>query len=138
MLAVAERIAMVPPDIVQLNKRTVHRAMDVMGLRAAIRSGTELCALAIHQEGFKEFLANMRNRGLTSALSTRDEPFGDYRTTEPHPGEAVIPPDVLGHGSDPDHCLVLRGRNPVPRAGWNPGPRVDAHAGSVPGGWPGC
>ena len=89
VLAVAERIAKVPPDIVQLNKRTVHRAMDVMGLRAAIRSGTELCSLAIHQEGFKEFLANMRNRGLTSALSSRDEPFGDYRTTEPHPGEAT-------------------------------------------------
>jgi enoyl-CoA hydratase len=89
VLAVAERIAKVPPDIVQLNKRTVHRAMDVMGLRAAIRSGTELCSLAIHQQGFKEFLANMRNRGLTSALSSRDEPFGDYRTTEPHPGEAT-------------------------------------------------
>ena len=49
VLAVAERVAKVPPDIVQLNKRTVHRAMDVMGLRAAIRSGTELCSLAIHQ-----------------------------------------------------------------------------------------
>ena len=43
VLAMAERIALVPPDIAQLNKRTVHRAMDVMGLRTAIRSGTELC-----------------------------------------------------------------------------------------------
>ncbi len=49
VLSMAERIALVPPDIAQLNKRTVHRAMDIMGLRAAIRSGTELCSLAIHQ-----------------------------------------------------------------------------------------
>jgi enoyl-CoA hydratase len=84
VLAMAERIARVPPDIAQLNKRTVHRAMDVMGLRAAIRSGTELCALGIHQQGMKAFVADTRRRGLTAALSERDEPFGDYRTTEPH------------------------------------------------------
>jgi enoyl-CoA hydratase len=84
VVAVAERVAKVPPDIAQLNKRTVHRAMDVMGLRAAIRSGTELCALAIHQPSFQAFLADMQEKGLTAALSERDEPFGDYRTTEPH------------------------------------------------------
>jgi enoyl-CoA hydratase len=87
VIAVAERVAKVPPDIVQLNKRTVHRAMDVMGLRAAIRSGTELCSLAIHQESFKAFLADAQENGLTAALSHRDDPFGDYRTTEPHPDE---------------------------------------------------
>jgi enoyl-CoA hydratase len=85
VVAVAERVAKVPPDIAQLNKRTVHRAMDVMGLRAAIRSGTELCALAIHQPSFQAFIADMEEKGLTAALSERDEPFGDYRTTEPHP-----------------------------------------------------
>jgi enoyl-CoA hydratase len=84
VLAVAGRIAKVPPDIVQLNKRTVHRAMDVMGLRAAIRSGTELCALAIHQPSFQAFLDEMRSKGLKAALTDRDEPFGDYRTVEPH------------------------------------------------------
>jgi enoyl-CoA hydratase len=84
VLAVAQRVAKVPPDIVQLNKRTVHRALDVMGLRAAIRAGTELCALAIHQPSFQAFLEEMRTKGLTAALTERDEPFGDYRTTEPH------------------------------------------------------
>jgi enoyl-CoA hydratase len=85
VLAVAERVAKVPPDIVQLNKRTVHRAMDVMGLRAAIRSGTELCSLAIHQPSFKAFIAEAQDKGLVAALTERDEPFGDYRTAEPHP-----------------------------------------------------
>jgi enoyl-CoA hydratase len=81
VLAVAERVAKVPPEIVQLNKRTVHRAMDVMGLRAAIRAGTELCALAIHQPSFQAFIAQAGSKGLVAALTERDEPFGDYRTT---------------------------------------------------------
>ena len=42
----AERIALVPAELNQINKRTIHRAMEIMGLRAAIRSGTELQALA--------------------------------------------------------------------------------------------
>ncbi|HNB95032.1 MAG TPA: hypothetical protein PLX07_08655, partial [Microthrixaceae bacterium] len=91
VLAMAERIALVPPDIAQLNKRTVHRAMDVMGLRTAIRSGTELCALGVHQPTFRAFLGDAGIDGavggertdggsLTEALQRRDEPFGDYRT----------------------------------------------------------
>jgi enoyl-CoA hydratase len=81
VVAVATRIAKIPPDIAQLNKRTVHRAMDVMGLRAAIRSGTELCSLAIHQAGFKAFIDAASEKGLLAALTERDEPFGDYRTS---------------------------------------------------------
>jgi enoyl-CoA hydratase len=83
VLAVARRIALLPPDIVQLNKRTVHRAMDHMGLRQSIRAGTDICALGIHQESFEVFLGEMRTKGLTAALQHRDEPFGDYRTRTP-------------------------------------------------------
>ena len=80
VLDVARRIALIPSDIVQLNKRTVHRAMDTMGLRTSIRNGTELCSLGIHQETFTRFIDGMHRDGLTQALSERDEPFGDYRT----------------------------------------------------------
>jgi enoyl-CoA hydratase len=86
VVAVARRIALLPPDIVALNKRTVHRAMDIMGLRQSIRSGTELCALGTKQPSFEAFLEEMRTKGLTAALQERDEPFGDYRTREPHDG----------------------------------------------------
>jgi len=78
VLAIAERIAQVPPDIAQLNKRVVHRQMEMMGFRTAMRVGTELCALGTHQASFEEFVAKMRD-GLTQALSERDEAFGDYR-----------------------------------------------------------
>jgi enoyl-CoA hydratase len=81
VLKVAERIALLPTDIVQLNKRTVHRSMDIMGLRSAIRSGTELCALGTKQPSFQAFIEEMRTKGLTAALQERDEPFGDYRTS---------------------------------------------------------
>ena len=81
VLKVAEHIAKVPPDLQQMNKRAVHRQMELSGIRAAIRSGTEIQALAFHTEStrahFKELAA-----GLTDALSKRDGKFGDYRTKE--------------------------------------------------------
>ncbi len=83
-LEMAQRIASLPPDIVQLNKRAVHRQMDAMGMRAGIRQGTEICTLAIHQKSFQEFITQTGpGKGmLTSALQKRDEKFGDYRTSE--------------------------------------------------------
>ncbi len=80
VLAVAERVAKMPPDIVRLNKRIVHRGMEVMGLRTAIRVGTELCALGTHQKSLHEFVQRTREEGLTAALDERDAAFGDYRT----------------------------------------------------------
>ena len=81
VLKVAEQIARVPTDLQQMNKRAVHRQMELTGVRAAIRSGTEIQALAFHTEStrahFKELAA-----GLTDALSKRDGKFGDYRTTD--------------------------------------------------------
>jgi enoyl-CoA hydratase len=81
VLDVAKRIALTPTDIVSLNKRTVHRAMDAMGMRAAIRQGTELCALGTKAATFAEFIEKSHAQGLTKALQERDAPFGDYRTT---------------------------------------------------------
>ena len=81
VLDVAKRITEVPPELVQLNKRVVHRQMEHMGLRNGIRAGTELCALGTKTEAMRQFTENIKAKGLTSALSDRDKPFGDYRTT---------------------------------------------------------
>jgi enoyl-CoA hydratase len=89
VLAVAERIAKLPSDLVQLNKRVVHRGMEVMGLRTAIRSGTELCALGTHQQSMFDFIAKARSEGLTAALSDRDGAFGDYRMAADQPKPAT-------------------------------------------------
>jgi len=82
VLGVAQRIAIVPPDLVQLNKRVVHRQMEIMGLHTGIRVGSELCALGMHQKSMHEFLAQTQKQGLTGAVQGRDQPFGDYRTKD--------------------------------------------------------
>jgi len=82
VLEVAQRIVSVPPDLVQLNKRVVHRQMEIMGLHTGIRAGSELCALGTHQKSMHDFVASIREHGLTGALQKRDAPFGDYRTRE--------------------------------------------------------
>ena len=81
VLEVAGRIAMVPTELLQINKRLVHRQMEVMGLRTGIRAGTELCALGTHTKTMAKFVGAAREKGLTNALQERDAPFGDYRTS---------------------------------------------------------
>lgn len=80
VIELATRIAALPPEVVQLNKRVVHRQMEHMGLRAGLRAGTELCGLGTHTRAMAEFMAASRDKGLTAALQQRDEPFNDYRT----------------------------------------------------------
>ncbi|MDX1648656.1 MAG: enoyl-CoA hydratase-related protein [Myxococcota bacterium] len=86
VLEVAERVARIPGDLQQLNKRSVHRAMEVMGMRAAIRAGTEIQALGFHQRSAREYLKQLA-RGVTKALDRRDAAFGDYRTAGRSEGE---------------------------------------------------
>ena len=85
VLGIAERVAMTPSDLQQINKRAVHRQMDAMGIRAGIRAGTEMQQLATFTKTTQAHLADMR-KGLTQALSKRDEAFGDYRTADKREG----------------------------------------------------
>ncbi|MBL6854540.1 MAG: enoyl-CoA hydratase/isomerase family protein [Alphaproteobacteria bacterium] len=84
VLALAERIAKIPTDVQQMNKRSVHRAMEIMGLRAAIRAGTEIQALALTTASSRETFGKVREN-LKEGLSARDGAFGDYRTKEQAP-----------------------------------------------------
>jgi enoyl-CoA hydratase len=62
----AERAAKVPIELQQLNKRSVHRAMEIMGARAAMRAGMST---------FRRDGASVKQQ-----LDQRDSAFGDYRT----------------------------------------------------------
>ena len=42
VLAIAARVARVPPDLQALNKRVVHRAMEGMGMRDAMRATADI------------------------------------------------------------------------------------------------
>jgi enoyl-CoA hydratase len=85
VLSRAERVAKIPSDLQQINKRSVHRQMELMGIRSAIRAGTELQALALNTETTRTWLASLAEKGLTKALDARDGSFADYRTI-PKPG----------------------------------------------------
>ena len=82
VLAMAERVAKIPTDVQQMNKRSVHRAMEIMGLRAAIRAGAEIQALALTTQSSRETFAKFAD-GVSQALDARDAAFGDYRTKSP-------------------------------------------------------
>jgi enoyl-CoA hydratase len=81
VLAVAERVAQIPGDLLALNKRTVHRALEAMGMRTGVRATTELQALGLHQRSSQDYMPKLRSLGVKGAVADRDEPFGDYRST---------------------------------------------------------
>lgn len=78
---IAFKVAQVPSDIQAINKRSIHRQMEIMGMRDGIRAGTELQALAMHSRSTKEHLKELAS-GLKEALTKRDKDFGDYRTKD--------------------------------------------------------
>ena len=87
VLAVAERVAKLPAELAAINKRSVHRAMEIMGMRAAIRAGTEIQALAFQTEASSAYMSRFRRDGesVSKLLSERDSAFGDYRERENAP-----------------------------------------------------
>jgi len=81
VLSIAKKVAKVPPELQAMNKRAVHRQMEAMGMRAGIRAGTEIQALAMHSKATRDHLKEL-SEGLTKALTKRDSKFGDYRTSK--------------------------------------------------------
>lgn len=81
VLAMAERVAKLDPELAQLNKRLVHRQMEAMGMRAGLRAGADLHALGWHTPASRAYMAELR-QGVTKALTSRDQTFGDYRTEQ--------------------------------------------------------
>ena len=76
-----ELVALSEQRMNQINKRSVHRAMEAQGLRAAIRAGTELQALAFTTKASLDYRAQFKRDGksVRDVLSQRDRAFGDYR-----------------------------------------------------------
>jgi enoyl-CoA hydratase len=79
VLAIAGRVAEVPADLLALNKRVCHRAMEAAGIRDGLRATAELNALGFHQRSSKEYMRSFKEKGVKANLSERDRAFGDYR-----------------------------------------------------------
>jgi len=69
VLARAERIAGVPAELLQINKRSVHRAMEIMGIRAGLRAGSELQALASKLPAVRALLAGDASASVKQAAN---------------------------------------------------------------------
>lgn len=82
VLAVAGRVAEVPLDLLALNKRVCHRAMEAAGIRDGLRATAELNALGFHQRSSKDYMRSFKEKGVRANLSERDRAFGDYREND--------------------------------------------------------
>lgn len=77
----ARRIAQVPPELSAIAKRAVHRGMEVLGIREAMRACTDIHALGMLTEPSLKTREELR-RNVTESLTKRDQAFGDYRTAK--------------------------------------------------------
>ena len=91
VLAIAQRIAQVGSDLTQINKRLVHRQAEIMGVRSAIRVGSELQALAGYSESQRLFREDpiaavnappgLKRRNATSSATTPSIPAAPAATS---------------------------------------------------------
>jgi enoyl-CoA hydratase len=88
VLAVAERVAKVPSDLLALNKRAAHRAMEAAGIRTGMRATADIQAQGFHQRSSREYMRSFAEKGVRQALSERDRAFGDYRERDPRAAES--------------------------------------------------
>ena len=77
VLDMAERVAKVPSDVQQFNKRAVHAQLDIMGIRTGLRAGAEVHTLARYTDTCQAMQKAVRE-DFKGALANRDETFGDY------------------------------------------------------------
>jgi enoyl-CoA hydratase len=80
-MALAQEIAKNEAFVVQATKRSVNRAWDVAGLRAAVEANTELDAIieAANLPARAEFRELTRREGLKAAIAWRDARFRGER-----------------------------------------------------------
>ncbi len=75
----ADRMAMIDPDLLTANKRIVNVGLELMGARTLQRMAAENDARAHLALGTRSFRQVAREHGLKAALDGRDAKFGDGR-----------------------------------------------------------
>jgi enoyl-CoA hydratase len=71
----ARRIALVPVELLALNKHAINHAFEQMGLRQYLDHGAAMDAMAHGTNAFKSFVTTVRDEGLAAALEARDGGF---------------------------------------------------------------
>ena len=75
----ADRLALIDPDLLSANKRVINTAMELMGAQVLQRLAAENDARGHIAPGTKAYFAAVKEKGLRGAFRERDEKFGDGR-----------------------------------------------------------
>lgn len=75
----ADRLALIDPDLLSANKRIINTAMELMGAQVLQRLAAENDARGHRAPGTKAYFAAVKEKGLKGAFKERDEKFGDGR-----------------------------------------------------------
>jgi enoyl-CoA hydratase len=75
--ALADRLALVDPDLLSANKRIVNLGLELMGARTMQRMAAEMDARGHLSESRAIFNRRVKEEGLRAAVEARDGPFGD-------------------------------------------------------------
>lgn len=80
---VAKRLAMVPGELLFLNKFACNKSMEIMGMRVATEFIGKLHDYSHNFDAVREFGRVSQEKGLRAALEWRDSKFGDdYRALQ--------------------------------------------------------
>ena len=75
----ADRLALIDPDLLAANKRIINLGLELMGARTLQRLAVENDARGHLAESARAFVRKAGEKGLKTALSERDAKFGDGR-----------------------------------------------------------
>ena len=75
----ADRLALIDPDVLTVNKRIINLGLELMGARTLQRLAVENDARGHTAAAARGFFRQARDDGLRKALADRDGPFGDGR-----------------------------------------------------------
>jgi len=96
---VAKRLAMIPGELLFLNKLACNKSMEIMGMRTAIEFNAQLHDYSHTYPAVQEFGKISREKGLRAALEWRDNKFGNdlrnLRKTAQEKGTDFRFPQVL-------------------------------------------
>ncbi len=73
----ADRLALIDPDLLAANKRITNLGLELMGAQVLQRLAAENDARAHHAKAVRDYVGTVKEHGLNETLRLRDEPFGE-------------------------------------------------------------
>ena len=75
----ADRLALIDPDLLSANKRILNLGLELMGARTLQRLAAENDVRGHNTRSAREWVASVKEQGLRDTLRARDAKFGDGR-----------------------------------------------------------